>query len=126
MNSSGAYALIVAGPGDLRNSLRALLTATPEVGLVHHANDSQSALRMVEERCPDLVVIDLNSSSEDLPGALARIRTICPRSRCLALADHTDQQREVESAGADVAVLKGFPAWKLATVIKRLLSEPGT
>ena len=126
MKSSGAYVLIVARPGALRNSLRALLTTTPETGLVHQAKDGQSALRMVEGRCPDLVLIDLDLSRDDVPTVLARIKSVCPQSRCLVLADHTDQQLGIEFAGADVVVLKGFPAWKLVTTIKKLLSEEGT
>ena len=39
--------LIVAASGELRVGLRALLTATPEIGLVTEAHDDQSALRMV-------------------------------------------------------------------------------
>jgi len=44
-------------------------------------------------------------------------------NRCIALADDVHQQQEAEAAGADVVLLKGFPAARLIATIEGLLSQ---
>jgi two-component system response regulator DesR len=114
-------ALIVARPGEMRDGVRALLASTPNIAHIIQADDGPAALAIIRELCPQVAVLDCNIPAGDVPTLLAGIKAACPQTRCLVLADGPEQQREAESAGADVTVLKGFPAARLAQTLARLL-----
>ena len=116
-----SYALIVTGPGSLQNGLLALMTAMPQIEVVGEADDASSALEIVMEHRPHLVLLDM-----DLPGSepwtlLRQIKNDWPATRCIALADDVQHQQESEAAGADVALVKGFAPAQLIATIERLL-----
>ncbi len=50
--------LIVVKPGQLRHGLQALLAAIPRIQLIGQAGDRPSALRMLDERQPALVLLE--------------------------------------------------------------------
>jgi DNA-binding NarL/FixJ family response regulator len=114
-------ALIVTGPGSLQNGLLALMTAMPQIEVIGEAGDAIAALEMIAEHRPDLVLLDT-----DLPGSepwtlLQRIKHDWPATRCIALAENVAQQQEAEAAGADIALVKGFPPAKLIAAVESLL-----
>jgi DNA-binding NarL/FixJ family response regulator len=117
-------ALILAKPGPLRDSLRAFLLTLPQVKEVRFVNDAPSALEVVSEINPDLVLIDADLSGGEALTAVRRIRGDDPHSRCLVLADDMQQQRDAAAAGADVALLKGCRATELFDAIEKLLLPP--
>jgi len=115
-------ALIVAASGELRDGLRALVTATPEIGLVTEANDGLSAMGMVQEKCPDLVVFSPNLLGHSIQKILEWIRGECPDSRYVVLVGDARQQQEALEAGADAVALIGTPASNLISIMTELLS----
>ena len=121
-------ALIVAAPGDLRDGLQSLLTTIPGIGPISQANDEPTALRIIEQQSPDLVLLDFHIPGDNVPAVLERIKAEYPQTRSLVLADHVQQQREAKSVAADVVVLKGFLAAKLVETIMGLLpsADDGT
>jgi len=122
-NSSGASALVVAKPSGLYDGLEALLTAIPDLVHIRHAYDDQSALRIVEEQCSDLVLVSTDALGDKVATMLECIKARCPRSRSIVLVNDTGQQDEARAAGADVVVLVGIPATALATIIQSLLNQ---
>lgn len=121
MKEPDATALIVARPGELRDGLKALLAATGKVGRISEADDTAAALAIIGQLCAQVAVLDCDIPGGDVPTLLKRIKAECPETKCLVLADGVEQQREAESAGADVTVLKGFPAAKLVQTLSSLL-----
>ena len=121
MKESNVTVLIVAKPGELRDGLSALLAAMGKVGRITQADDGQAALALIGKLCPQVAVLDWDLTGGDLPTLLKRIKAECPRTKCLVLTDGVEQQREAESAGADVTVLKGFPAARLVQTLTTLL-----
>jgi DNA-binding NarL/FixJ family response regulator len=117
-----ASTLIVAKSADLREGLHSLLTVIPQVGRISHTSNGPSALRQVEERCPDLVLLDFDLLHKDALAVLREIKTRCPHTRCLAFTDHAHKRGEVQSAGADLVLLKGHRAASLIAMITELLS----
>ena len=120
MPEYAASILIVAGPGELREGLEALVTATPALRVVAQAADIPSAVRLAKEHHPALVLLDASIAGNNISAAVAGIQTAYPQFRCLVLADHVRQQEEAEAAGALLAVVKGFPAAELAETMRRL------
>jgi DNA-binding NarL/FixJ family response regulator len=114
-------ALIVARPGHLRDAWRALLMATPLIGQVHQAGDAPSALGLLESIAPRLVLLD-SDMGEGGPWTLVQqIKADHPESRSVVLVCNLQEQSQAEAAGADVVLLRGFPAEKLFQAIEDLL-----
>jgi DNA-binding NarL/FixJ family response regulator len=116
-------ALIATRPGSLQDSLVALMTTMPQVNAVLIAEDAASALRTMAQHRPPLVVLELGLPAEERHAVLNEIKTRWPLTRCIALADDIEQQREAKSAGADVVLIKGFAAAKLIATVEELLSQ---
>lgn len=119
-----ASALIIAKPGPLRDGVQALMTAMPQIATVYETSDLSSALVMVFDRRPALVVLDSGLGKGEIRPAVRRVKARWPQARCVFLADDVEQQQEGQSADADAALIKGLPATRLITVVLGLL--PGS
>ena len=116
-------ALILASPGCLRESLKALLIATPPIGTVSQADDVRQALRTIEIGWPDLVLMDVDGTEEEVRGAIATLQAACPTARLMLLVDVADEKPMSQGTSADLVVLKGTAASKLSNAIKKLASS---
>ncbi len=116
-----AAVLIGAKPDRLRDSLQFLLKTMPGINIVGPADDSSLMLRLISEHHPALVVLDTNLPGEEMTTVLRRIKANGSRNRCLVLSDTFEQQRRAKSAGADVALVKGFSAAEFFEVMEKLL-----
>jgi DNA-binding NarL/FixJ family response regulator len=108
----------------MRDSLRALLRAIPQVRVIGQVEDGPSALKMLIEHCPSLVLLASNLPGDGAWGVLKQTKAEQPQTRCLVLADTIHQQCKAEAAGADSVLLAGFPATKFFATIEELLSVP--
>ena len=113
--------LIVAKPGPLRDSLYFMLHMMPGIDTVDYVNDAAWALRAVAEHRPELMILDVGTPDDDLLFLVIEITSDGSRCPCLVFVDHVQQQQRFRSAGADVVLLKGYPAVKLLDVIAGLL-----
>jgi len=118
-------ALIVAKPGRVCDGLQALLTAIPEIGSIAQTDDATSALRMIAERRPDLVLLDFSLTGDEIRAMLRRIKAGSGQTKCLVLADDAEEQQIAEAAGADAILIKGFTAQKFIKTVRRLLPGQG-
>ncbi len=120
-------ALVVARPGRLRDGWRALLRATEPIARVFLADDTSMAACMAGALNPKLVLVDVEAFGDEARTLLAQIKAQQPTCRCVALTRDTRQAEEWQSAGADTALVKGFPAAVLFDAVGRLLAqaEPG-
>jgi len=116
-------ALIATRPGSLQSGLVALMTTMPQVNAVIVAEEAVSALRMVAEHLPTLVLLEMALPGEETRTVLKQIKVTWPLIRCIVLADDVRQQQEAKTAGADVVLLKGFAAAKLIATVEELLSQ---
>ncbi len=115
------YLLIVAKQGPLRDSMRALVTALPQIEVIDETDDITAALDAVSKHQPDLVLVEGNLSAEDMWVFLRQIRRRSPRTRRLMLADTVGEKQEIEAPGAEAICLKGAPPAELVAHIERLL-----
>jgi DNA-binding NarL/FixJ family response regulator len=115
--------LIVAHPGRIRDGLRALLRAIPEIGTVLQANDSPSASQIIAEYHPDLVLIDSKLVSSDTQSMPKKIKAMSPETRCILLVDNLQQQAIADGTGADTVLLSGFSAWEFMVTVEKLLPQ---
>ena len=123
MSTQVTLALIVARPGPLRNSLQALMTTMPQIEILAETSDPSALLRMGAEIQPDIVLLDADLPQEQVCAALRQIKEEWSQTRSIVLVEDSQQQQELQAAGADVALLKGHPAAKLVATIEGLLSQ---
>ena len=99
------------------------MTTMHQVNAVLIAEDGASALRMMAQHRPALVVLETDLPAEERHAVLDEIKSRWPLTRCIALAEDIEQQQEAESSSADVVLIKGFPADRFIAAIEELLSR---
>ena len=119
-------ALIVAKRPEIRDGLKALLMASPQVGSIIQAANAPEALQIIHWLCPTLVLLDANLVQGTIQELQEQIMVQCPRCRYIVLIDEAHQRQEAEAAGAEAVLLKGCPTSKLMETITLMLADPVT
>src|SRR5260370_42099872 len=84
----------------VRDGLRVLLERQPGFEIVAEAADGVEALRLCEENCPDIVLMDIAMPSLNGIEATRRILSKCPRAGVLILSMHYDESYILRSLKA--------------------------
>lgn len=94
--------LIADDHGVLRAGLRTLLNAEPDMTVVGEAADGYDAVRLAEELCPDVVLLDISMPGPGGIEVTRRLRQRLPQTRVLILTVHEDESmlREALRVGA--------------------------
>jgi DNA-binding NarL/FixJ family response regulator len=104
----------------VREGLRGLLAAEPDLEVVGEAGDGEVAIRLATELRPDVVLMDLRMPGTDGVAATSRITRELPDVRVLVLTTYdndTDILRAVE-AGAAGYLTKDTPAAQLTAAVR--------
>ena len=108
----------------LREGLRMLLSAHPELEITGEAENGLEAIRRVEDLTPDLLLLDLSMPRMNGLEAIREIKKRSPDTKILALTVHKAEEYVLASlkAGADGYVLKDATHEELLTAIKSVLA----
>jgi len=92
----------------LRSGLKALLNCSPRFDVIGEAGDGQSAIKMVEELQPDILILDISMPGMSGVDCIKELRSRCIPCRILVLTMYDDEEyiKEVMRSGADGYVLK--------------------
>ena len=92
----------------VRQGVRLLLDAQPDVEVVGEAGDGRAALLLAREVAPDVVLMDVSMPGMNGLRATERLSEELPRVRVVALTRHTDRayMQQLLRAGAAGYVLK--------------------
>jgi len=106
----------------VRRSLRAFLRTVPDILLVGEAANGSDAIKVVAEKQPDVVLMDLMMPRMDGVEATREIRARFPNVRVLILTSVLDTQvvQLALDAGADEALPKAVTIDAIADAIRRL------
>ena len=112
--------LLADDHGMMREGLRALLAAAPDIEVIAEVGDGREAVRIAGELMPDVVVMDV--SMPDLNGIEAAhlLREKCPQTRIVMLSMHASSEhvhRALE-AGAAGYVLKESAAAEVIAAVR--------
>ncbi len=119
MTNKTVLALVVSNSGSFQNGLLALVTTIPQISAVLVAEDIESALRMVENHHPALVILDM--SYLKVQEVIEQIKEQFPRIHLIVLAEDIAQQEQGKASGADSVLIKGFPAQKLIVIVENII-----
>lgn len=92
----------------IREGLKMLINAQPDMEVVGEADDGDAALTQVASLRPDVAVIDISMPGTNGVLVTRGLRELCPNVRVIVLTVHRDRVyvRQVMSAGATGYVLK--------------------
>jgi CheY-like chemotaxis protein len=105
-----AQILIVDDQPRARQSLRALLSTWPYAAEIREAVDGLEAVQLVEERQPDIVLMDVRMPEMDGMQATQLIKARWPQVTVVVLTMYSEYEAEAKAAGADAFVVKAEPA----------------
>jgi DNA-binding NarL/FixJ family response regulator len=121
MTNKSVFALIIAGPGTLQNGILALITTVPQINAALVAEDVSSALRMIENHQPRIIILDM--SFPNVRDIVRQIKVQYPHIHLIVLAEDTSQEKESEALEADRVLIKGFSAKKLIVIVEKFLEN---
>jgi two-component system response regulator NreC len=104
----------------VREGLRLLLNAQPDITVVGEATNGSQAVTLARETCPDVVVLDISMPELDGLQATRLIRADCPHVQVLILTMHESDSyffRAVE-AGASGYLLKRAASEDLINAVR--------
>jgi two-component system response regulator NreC len=112
--------LLVDDHAILREGLRMVLDAQPQIKVVGEAGDGRQAVELAEKLRPDVVVMDIAMPSLNGLDATRQIKKRWPEIRVVILTMHENQQylMQIVKAGATGAVLKRSAGTELLTAIR--------
>ena len=104
----------------MREGLKTLVNAQPDMEVIGEAGDGETAWRQVCELQPDVVVMDISLPGLNGKEATVYIKSRCPQAVVLALSVHEDQVylRQLLEAGASGYVLKRAAAAELIHAVR--------
>jgi DNA-binding NarL/FixJ family response regulator len=99
------------------------MNSLPQIEIVAEGKDMSTLLRMGTQMQPDLVLLEVDLPGDGVQEALGQIKNEWSDTRTIVLVDSCAQQRDVQKAGADVVLYKGFRAASLIRIVEDLLPK---
>ncbi len=110
----------------IREGLKVLLDAQPDLRVVGEAARGEEACKLAVELQPDVIIMDVSMPGLGGAGATKRLKELCPDIKVLALSAFEDEVyvRQLLSSGASGYVLKRTAAGEIARAI-RVVADGG-
>jgi len=107
----------------MRQGLAGLLRAEPDIEIIGEASDGQSAIDLVRELRPDVVLMDISMPGMDGIQATRIIHKELPGVRIIGLSmfQEGEQQAAMREAGAVSYLTKSGPAAELIDAIRKCM-----
>ncbi|MEJ2448738.1 MAG: response regulator transcription factor, partial [Anaerolineales bacterium] len=90
-----------------RKGLRALMLTQPDIQVIGEAANGKKAIQLIEERKPDVVIMDAFMPVMNGLEATRIIKNSCEGIRVVILTLHNNIREEALAAGADAFLVKG-------------------
>jgi DNA-binding NarL/FixJ family response regulator len=92
----------------VRDGLRLMLDMQPDIEVVGEAADGHETVRLVEQLCPDIVIVDIAMPLLNGIGAARHLSEVCPTAQVIILSMHSSSEHVFRAlqAGARGYLLK--------------------
>jgi DNA-binding response OmpR family regulator len=110
--------LIISNSGSLQDGLLALTTTIPHISAVLVAENIDTALKMIENHQPVLVILEISLQKEQ--DVIKQIKTRWSQIHLIALVEDMTHKMEVRASGADSVLAQGFTTHKLLSIIEEI------
>jgi len=106
----------------LRSGLKLLLEREPLFKVVGEASDGEEALQVIQEKKPDIIILDISMPNIDGIECIKEIKSRGLKTKIIVLTMHDDENyiKEVMRAGAVAYVQKGSVDTELFLAIKEV------
>lgn len=108
----------------LRDGLRALFAAEPDLELIGEAADGREAINQARALQPDILILDLSMPRMDGLSALREIKRVAPHTRVLVMTVHRNEEYVFQAIedGADGYLLKDASAPELLIAVRSVVA----
>lgn len=110
-------AILVSGPGIIREATTAMLDSIPQIGQVQIASGPLSAMDPLRNGNSSLLVIDANVPVEEAASLVRWSKQRRPDIRCIVLVRSVAELEQARAAGADAVFLRSSSARQLAETL---------
>jgi len=110
--------LIVDDQIKTRQALKALLQFSPFIRIIWEAQNGETALKIVSDERPDLVIMDVQMPVMNGLEATQWIKENLPETKVIILTMYPHYEEEALSAGADCFLVKGDRTYSIQDVIQ--------
>lgn len=107
------HVLLAEDHNVVREGLRLLLSAQPDIEVIGEATTGREAVALARDRCPDVAVLDITMPDLDGVQATNLIRVECPQTQVLILTMHE----------SDAYFFRALEAGAAGYVLKKAASE---
>ena len=106
----------------LRSGLKLLLEREPFFKVVGEASDGEEALRVLQEKKPDIIILDISMPNTDGIECIKEIKSRGLKTKIIVLTMHEDENyiKEVMRSGAVAYVQKGSVDTELFLAIREV------
>lgn len=101
--------IIADDQASTRRALKALLAFEPRIQIVGETGNGKDAIRLVSEKKPDLLLIDVHMPVLDGLKATEEIKSAWPEVKVVVYTMFPGYQEEAYRVGADYFLIKGSP-----------------
>lgn len=104
----------------VRSGIKLLINGQSDLNVIGEAEDGEEAVNMALEKCPDIVIMDLNMPKKSGLIATKQITEMNPDIKIIVLTMHDDKEYifRVLQAGASSYLLKSHPETDLIEAIR--------
>jgi DNA-binding NarL/FixJ family response regulator len=103
-----------------RHALKAILSQQPGIQVIAEASNGREAIKLIQTRVPDLVLMDVRMPVMDGLEATRVIKRDWTQIKIVILTMYPDSQAEVLLAGADAFLIKGCALEEMVGAIHTL------
>lgn len=113
--------LIVDDHSVVRQGIRAFLEAQPDLHIVGEAASGEEAIRIVQERVPDVILMDLIMPGMNGVEATRQVKRISPRTQIVVLTSYYEDEHIFPAlrAGAISYILKDIRPGELVDIVRK-------